>query len=789
MEGKTIFMKFIFSLLLTSISLFSIAQSYSRAKVLTDEAGLAKLVNLGIAIDHGTHKKNSFFISDFSSAEIKAMRDAGFTVEIQIEDVKQFYVSRNAVSGPTRNTICPPPAGQNPEPIVPSNFQLGSMGGFFTYQEMLDQLDLMATLYPNLISARDTISNFTSVESRPIYWLRISDNANSDENEPEVLYSAIHHAREPLSLSNTIFYMWFLLENYATNPEIKYLVDESEMYFVPMINPDGYIYNQTTDPSGGGMWRKNRKNNLDGTFGVDLNRNYSSAWGTTGISMVTSADVYPGKNAFSEPETQAMKWFCENRDFLFAFNAHTYSNLILFPLGITATDFADDHDFFQNIGNVMVQYNSFVAQKASDLYPASGDSDDYMYLEDLGVKPKIFAFTPEIGSDEDGFWPGSDRIIPLSQDMLHANLTLVRAAHNYWTVEDLDASAITSLSGNFTHKALRLGIDETDVTVSITPLQGITSVGAPVVHDLALNQSQDGSISYQLNAGIALGDPIRYVLVSDFGSTIQRDTIDKVFGNPPLKLFDDATNTDNWTGNWSLTSESYYSASNAFTDSPNTDYANMASKTFTLPALNLTGADQAKISFYARWDIESNYDYARLEVSTDGGSSWIGQCGKYTVPGTSASGSVQPQDEPVYEGTQLDWVLEEINLSDYLGQNILLRFILQSDGGKTADGFYFDDFKLYHNSTQGLEDASSAAAFQVFPSPAQNSLSIAHQQNMKGYRVKLLDANGRVLLQEKIEFNTNLYELELSGIPSGFYVTELENNDGQVTRVKILVAK
>ena len=83
---------------------------------------------------------------------------------------------------------------------------------------------------------------------------KISDNPNQDENEPEILYDAVHHAREPNSLSQLIFYMYYLLENYGLNDEVTYLVNETEMYFVPCINPDGYIYNQINDPNGGGMW-------------------------------------------------------------------------------------------------------------------------------------------------------------------------------------------------------------------------------------------------------------------------------------------------------------------------------------------------------------------------------------------------------------------------------------------------------------------------------------------------------------------------------------------------------
>jgi hypothetical protein len=103
------------------------------------------------------------------------------------------------------------------------------------------------------------------------------------------------------------------------------------------------------------------------------------------------------------------------------------------------------------------------------------------------------------------------------------------------------------------------------------------------------------------------------------------------------------------------------------------------------------------ISYYAKWEIEADYDFVQFQVSTDGGNNWIGQCGNYTVDGSNANGSVQPNGEPVYEGTQTDWVLEEINLSDYIGQVIEVRFQLRSDGWVNQDGFYFDDFTIMYN--------------------------------------------------------------------------------------------
>jgi PKD repeat protein len=151
------------------------------------------------------------------------------------------------------------------------------------------------------------------------------------------------------------------------------------------------------------------------------------------------------------------------------------------------------------------------------------------------------------------------------------------------------------------------------------------------------------------------------------------------------------------------------SPNKSFTDSPTGNYGNNQTKNYTYDnQIDLTNAVSSMISFYAKWDIEADYDYVQFQVSTDGGNSWIGQCGNYTVPGTSANGSVQPQGGPVYEGSFSDWVLEEISMSDYLGQVINVRFRLQSDGGVREDGFYFDDFKVFYSEApQGTPPVAS----------------------------------------------------------------------------------
>jgi carboxypeptidase T len=782
-------MKKLFLLLFISLGNFSIAQQYSRVKIFTDGTGLQKLAELGLPVDHGTYKLNTFFISDFSDSDIAIMEENGFDYEILIGDVQKYYVDQNHNTpiNTEKNATCSGTGGTSPfSPATPSNFNLGTMGGYLKYQEMLDELDAMAAQYPNLITIKAPISTFLTTENRPIYHVKISDNAAVNETEPKVLYTAIHHAREPLSMSQTIFYMWYLLENYQTNLEVKYLVDNTQLFFVPCINPDGYIYNETTNPNGGGMHRKNRRNVGTTNKGVDLNRNYSYGWGTTGTSMNLNNDTYPGTGAFSEKETQAMRWLVQNHNFVSAFNAHTYGNTLLYPIGTTTAEFADHHDYFADLSSHMVEMNGYFPQKSSGLYPASGDSDDFMYKHDIGIgsKDTIFAMTPEIGTD---FWPASSEIIPTSQGMVFSNLVLAHMTHKYLLVNDTDPSAVETMTGNFNHSAFRLGLEDGPVTVSIEPLLNIQTVGAPVIHNLNLRGTANGAISYVLNPSIVFGDEIKYILKTDNGLWVRKDTIVKTFGALTLQFADDASSNANWTGNWGTTTSTYVSPSTSFTESSGGNYTNSSNKTYTLnQTINLTNAAAAQVSYYAKWDIETDYDYCQFQVSTDNGATWIGQCGLYTVPGNSANGSVQPNNQPLYEGTQSSWVLEEISLSDYIGQSIKLRFQFKSDNGVNQDGFYFDDFSVSYNlNDAGLNENEFSSL--VSPNPANNYAYIGFSKVISKGFVKVFDQNGKLVQQHVISEQSNKILLNTMELPQGVYTVHVSDKDTSSKPVKLVV--
>jgi hypothetical protein len=398
---------------------FAQAPVYSKVKIYTGDEGLKRLASLGIPVEEGTYRRGAYFISDFSSDELSKIKNNGFEVEVLIGDVSSYYSTRN-----NQQKSFPVDRSVKRDYQVPYEYTLGSMGGFHTYDEMLAILDTMYARYPDLITAKAPIGDFLTTEGHPLYWVKISDNPNVNEDEPQVLYTGMHHAREAIGMEQMLFFMYYLLENYNTDPNIKQLVDNRELYFVPVVNPDGYLYNQQTDPNGGGMWRKNRRNNGGGSYGVDLNRNYGYMWGydNEGSSPYSWDDTYRGPEAFSEPETQALKQFSEEHNFRFAFNYHAYANDYLYPFGYTDIYTPEpDNEIFNAYGQSMTRENGFVYGTPWEiLYTTNGDANDWLYGEQL-TKNKVYAVTPEVGNDNDGFWPSAERIIPLCQTTMLMN--------------------------------------------------------------------------------------------------------------------------------------------------------------------------------------------------------------------------------------------------------------------------------------------------------------------------------------------------------------------------------
>ncbi|MBK8980640.1 MAG: hypothetical protein IPM29_32455 [Planctomycetes bacterium] len=206
---------------------------------------------------------------------------------------------------------------------------------YFTPAEIEAEMDALVASYPTLARKVD-LTTFPGAArthgNRSIFALKVSDNVTADEDEPAILIAAQHHARELNSPYMVIGAMRRVLQGYATDPTLRAVVDDKELWFVPCVNPDGVQYVFDVDQ----WWRKNRRNN-GGSYGVDLNRNYTSNWGLCGSSSLASSETYRGPSAASEPETRTMQAAVRALRPEIYFDYHSSGREVLFPYPTCST--------------------------------------------------------------------------------------------------------------------------------------------------------------------------------------------------------------------------------------------------------------------------------------------------------------------------------------------------------------------------------------------------------------------------------------------------------------------
>ena len=279
--------------------------------------------------------------------------------------------------------------------------------------------------------------------------------------------------------------------------------------------------------------------------------------------------------------------------------------------------------------------------------------------------------------------------------------------------------------------------------------------------------------------------------------------------NPPTEFFqfyvapinmvfsDSTLNINNWTsaGGWNTTSSKYTSAPYSFTDSPGGNYINNANATLTLNNnLSLIGYIGATLEFQTQWDIETDWDYGQVLISTNNGSTWSPLEGMYTNPGT---GSFQPPGQPLYDGTQLTWVKESIDLGDYIGQQVKFRFLFKSDGYVTEDGWYVDDINLiaYEFVPTDAEpfatNITSYSLEQNYPNPFNPSTEIEFKVPQAGLvSLKVFDLLGKeivTLINEHKSVGAYKVNFDASRLPSGVYFYTLQAGNFVSTKKMVLL--
>ena len=160
-----------------------------------------------------------------------------------------------------------------------------------------------------------------------------------------MLVDGTQHAREWIAAMATTCVADRLVRDYDTDPKIRAFVDSTELWVVPVVNPDGYQYTWSTDR----YWRKNRR----GRYGVDLNRNFALAWGGDGSSANRRSEVYRGEAPFSEPATAALRDLAMREQVALHVDFHSYGQLLLYPWDYTAAAGARSRRATRAIGDRM----------------------------------------------------------------------------------------------------------------------------------------------------------------------------------------------------------------------------------------------------------------------------------------------------------------------------------------------------------------------------------------------------------------------------------------------------
>lgn len=560
--------------------------------------------------------------------------------------------------------------GYDPEPIPLGSSGSGAalsptlnpnLGAYHTVAEAHAEMVSYVAAHP-AIAFLDTLG--FSVEGRAIEAVKISDNVATQESEPEMLIVGCHHARELMSVEIPLYVMRRLLDGYGTDPILTNLVNTRQIWIVPIVNPDGHVYvENNANGQSDNWWRKNRRPNADGSFGVDLNRNYSYQWGydDVGSSPTPSSDIYRGTGPFSEPEVAAIRDFMAAHAFSVSASFHSYGDLVLYPWGYAPQD-TPDNAIFAALGDSLALQNGYLAgnPKSGAIYVTNGEMNDWLY-GDTTTKPRAYGFTFEVNtSDQGGFDPPDALIGPTCDLNWGPVLTLLRYA---------------------------------DAPSRILPPPRPAAPTYTVVTGGKLQVSWTYPQPDPANA------PVRHDVRQIASVTSGVDDAESGFGAWDSVLF-----------SWSTTRHA--SGTHSFwSGSGNNRTSILTSKA----GMDVVAAESLTVNAF--WDLESDRDYWYLEGSADGGATWTALPGSATTNynpfGNNQGNGVTGNSGGVFRQASF-------MLGTFAGKQILVRFRCVTDPATAGEGLYVDDVSptVFQSGVTDTDTQSASNSYLVVPVPS-----------------------------------------------------------------------
>lgn len=687
------------------------------------------------------------------------------------------------------------------------------IAGYRSYAQLVNELNQLQTQYPALMSlssigtgwghsyAQQLLPAYLDFDHQ-IWAVKLSANVQVSEDEPAFYFVGEHHAREPLSTEVCMGIINHLLQNYGTDPQVTGILDSSEIWVVPLLNPDGHrVVISETDT----WWRKNiRDNNANQSFdhesmgtgadGVDLNRNYGYYWGYTSATDYQPSATYHGPNAFSEPETQALRDFLQGKRWLAGIGYHTYGEYVLYPYGyvneIEAPDRAELSALANDIAAVLpgLYGGNYDPGPSWGLYPVSGSLDDWAY-----ASTGAFAYTIEMAQQ---FIPSASQVAQIVPQQVQGALTLLQRKDRKIlrghitdmmtgqplvatvTVDGLDGGPIyrTPISsdslfgayyyllpaGSHTVRYQRTGYEAQTLSVNI-------GTAAPTIQDLALNPTQPYDLMINVigdfyapleGALLSLSGYADTLFVSDGAGRISlsgfypgtyqmrlnkpgfetlhlsRDIstpdISLRITSQPVFADDFEQDMDDWvrTGNWNRTTADHYGGSYCLSDSPAGNYSNN-SNTFCRLASPL---DLHNVE-------NANLQFwVRTELALDDDCLLL----EYSFNGNNW------EMLDFYTGSAY-WTLKSLNLNSLIGNDVYLRFRLLTGSYGTGNGVFIDGFKFYGstNVTSVSEELAPPAGISLSarPNPFSQSseVRIISSRDLAHARLGVYNLRGQLL--------------------------------------------
>ncbi|XP_069470066.1 carboxypeptidase O-like [Ambystoma mexicanum] len=310
--------------------------------------------------------------------------------------------------------------------------------------EIYDWMDQIVEKYSDVVTLHSLGATY---ESRAILYLKIG--APSSKPKKMIWMDCGIHAREWIAPAYCQWFVKEMLQNKESDPKIQKILQAIDIYIVPVLNIDGYIYSWTTDR----LWRKSRSPHENGTcYGVDLNRNFNAKWCSIGASHNCREEIFCGTGPASEPETKAVARLVETKksDILCYLTIHSYGQLILQAYGYTKEPSKNHHQML-NVSQgaaaaILAKHGKEYRTGSASviLYSNSGSSRDW--ATDLGIP---FSYTFELRDKGTfGFLLPEEQIQATCEETMAGMMTIISHVSAPYIENSAVALRSASLWGN-----------------------------------------------------------------------------------------------------------------------------------------------------------------------------------------------------------------------------------------------------------------------------------------------------------------------------------------------------